>query len=124
VGLHELYRQSLTLGISPHRYLRNREAVSLEDQLRLASSQVTVIGAGGLGGHVIHLLSRIGVGCLVVVDCDRFDETNLNRQIFCTMDSLGKPKAHIASEREGRSTQGWRCAPTGPGWTMRICRNS
>ncbi len=99
VSLHEIYRQALTLGISPHRYLRNREAISLADQLRLASSQVTVIGAGGLGGHVIHLLARVGVGCLVVVDCDCFDETNLNRQIFCTMESLGKPKAHEALER-------------------------
>lgn len=97
LGLHAVYRRCMSLGICPHRYLRNRDTVSTEEQLRLASSTVAVIGAGGLGGHVIHLLARIGVGRLIVVDCDCFDETNLNRQIFCTTDSIGKPKAHIAA---------------------------
>jgi len=99
VDLQHIYVQALSLQICPHRYLRNRESISLEDQLRLTLSQVTVVGAGGLGGHVIHLLARIGVGCLVVVDSDCFDETNLNRQIFCTMESVGKPKAQVATER-------------------------
>ena len=47
--LHHVYIEVLTLGICPYRYLRNREAVSLQEQLRLATSCVTVIGAGGLG---------------------------------------------------------------------------
>jgi len=97
-GMGTIYRESLRSGICPHRYLRNREAISIDEQLRLACNRVAVIGAGGLGGHVIHLLSRIGIGRLTVVDCDVFDETNLNRQIFCTSDSLGKPKALVAAQ--------------------------
>jgi len=61
-----------------------------------------VVGAGGLGGTVIQLLGRIGVGMLTVVDCDVFDETNLNRQVFCTRDWLGQPKA-IAAQSQLRS---------------------
>ena len=91
--LLDVYGATLGLGIYPRRYLRNRDGISLEDQLKLAESKVAVVGAGGLGGTVIQLLGRIGVGRLVVVDCDVFDETNLNRQVFCTRDWVGQPKA-------------------------------
>jgi len=95
--LHNIYIEALTLGICPYRYLRNREAISLQEQLRLAKSRVAVIGAGGLGGHVILLLARMGIGTLVVVDYDVFDETNLNRQALSSMETLGKPKPETAA---------------------------
>jgi len=95
-GMLSVYRASLEQGICPYRYLRNRDSLSLDDQLRLAASRVAVVGAGGLGGHVILLLARIGIGRLVVVDGDVFDETNLNRQALCTGDNLGKSKADEA----------------------------
>jgi molybdopterin/thiamine biosynthesis adenylyltransferase len=91
--LLDVYRATLGLGIYPRRYLRNRDGISLQDQLTLAESRVAVVGAGGLGGTVIQLLGRIGIGRLTVVDCDVFDETNLNRQVFCTRDWVGQPKA-------------------------------
>jgi molybdopterin/thiamine biosynthesis adenylyltransferase len=95
--LHNVYIEALTLGMCPYRYLRNREAISLQDQLRLAKSRVAVIGAGGLGGQVILLLARMGIGTLVVVDYDVFDETNLNRQALSSMETLGKPKPEAAA---------------------------
>ena len=95
--LHNIYIEALTLGICPYRYLRNREAISLKEQLRLAKSRVAVIGAGGLGGQVILLLARMGIGTLVVVDYDVFDETNLNRQALSSMETLGKPKPEAAA---------------------------
>jgi len=94
--LHNIYIEAMTLGICPYRYIRNREAVSLQEQLRLAKSRVAVIGAGGLGGQVILLLARMGIGTLVVVDYDVFDETNLNRQALSSMETLGKPKPEAA----------------------------
>ena len=94
--LLDVYRVTLGLGVYPRRYLRNRECISVQDQLKLAESKVAVIGAGGLGGTVIQLLGRMGVGTLSVVDGDVFDETNLNRQIFCTRDWVGQPKALAA----------------------------
>jgi molybdopterin/thiamine biosynthesis adenylyltransferase len=93
LSLLDVYRATLRLGIYPRRYLRNRESLSLQDQLKLAESKVAVVGAGGLGGTVIQLLGRIGIGRLAVVDCDVFDETNLNRQAFCTRAWVGQPKA-------------------------------
>jgi molybdopterin-synthase adenylyltransferase len=91
--LLDVYKATLSLGIHPRRYLRNRDGISLQDQIKLAESRVAVVGAGGLGGTVIQLLGRIGIGRLTVVDCDVFDETNLNRQAFCTRDWVGQPKA-------------------------------
>lgn len=93
LSLLDVYKATLGLSIYPRRYLRNRESISLQDQLKLAKSKVAVVGAGGLGGTVIQLLGRIGIGTLTVVDCDVFDETNLNRQAFCTKDWVGQPKA-------------------------------
>lgn len=91
--LLDVFRATLGLGIYPRRYLRNRDGISLQDQLKLAEARVAVVGAGGLGGTVIQLLGRIGIGRLIVVDSDVFDETNLNRQAFCTRDWVGQPKA-------------------------------
>ena len=71
-------------------------AIVGQEQLKLAESRVAVVGAGGLGGTVLSLLARIGIGHLVVVDHDVFDETNLNRQAFCHAGNLGKPKAEEA----------------------------
>jgi molybdopterin/thiamine biosynthesis adenylyltransferase len=95
--IHDLYIELLSMGIYPYRYLRNRETLSIEDQLKLAKSRVTVVGAGGLGGHVILLLARLGVGHLGIVDHDIFDETNLNRQALCSEKTLGRPKADEAA---------------------------
>jgi len=95
-AIHEVYTEALRLGISPYRYIRNREIISIQEQLKLAESRVAVIGAGGLGGHIIMLLSRIGLGHLVVIDFDTFDETNQNRQALCSKESLRKSKTEVA----------------------------
>ncbi len=94
--VHEIYTEALTMGIYPYRYLRNRETISAQEQLKLAKSRVAVVGAGGLGGHALLLLARVGIGQLVVIDHDVFDETNLNRQALCSTDSIGKSKSEQA----------------------------
>jgi molybdopterin/thiamine biosynthesis adenylyltransferase len=81
------------------RYLRNFETLTPRDQERLSSSRVCIAGLGGLGGCVVDMLARIGVGCLVLVDGDRFEPSNLNRQILCTEALLGVPKARAAADR-------------------------
>jgi len=96
-SLHEVYIKALELDICPYRYLRNREIISREEQLELARSRVAVVGAGGLGGSVLVSLARLGIGNLVVIDHDVFDETNLNRQALCTIAALGEPKADQAT---------------------------
>lgn len=94
--VHDVHREALQVGICPLRYLRNRASISAEEQLALCVSCVTVVGAGGLGGHVILLLARLGIGRLVVVDPDRFDDTNLNRQALSSTEALGRWKVEEA----------------------------
>ena len=96
-GVPKIYRDALRLGICPYRYVRNREVISVQEQLELALSRVVVIGLGGLGGQIVLLLARVGLGHLVVVDCDVFDETNLNRQALSSIDTIGKSKSEVAA---------------------------
>ena len=97
--LHEVEKISLAMEIMPLRYLRNKETISVKDQHALCQSCVAVIGCGGLGGYVLEQLARLGVGRLVVVDYDIFEEHNLNRQLLATLDELGRLKATVAAER-------------------------
>jgi len=99
VAVAEVFKEALRQGIVPYRYIRNQGIISTKDQLILAEARVAVVGAGGLGGNVILLLARTGVGHLVVVDADSFDETNLNRQALCMKDNLGRPKAMEARDK-------------------------
>lgn len=82
-----------------HRYDRNNQALSDRECRALLECKVAVIGCGGLGGYVAEHLARVGVGSLRLVDADVFDETNLNRQLFCTEDALGRAKVEVAAER-------------------------
>lgn len=81
------------------RYDRNMMALSIEENERLKDFSVTVIGAGGLGGYVIEMLGRLGIGHITVVDGDDFSESNLNRQIMSNSLNLGENKAVEAKIR-------------------------
>lgn len=81
------------------RYLRNMNMLSPEENASLSKFKVCIVGCGGLGGYIIEMLARIGIGHLTVVDYDVFDETNLNRQLLSDIDSIGKPKALAAKDR-------------------------
>ena len=95
-SLAAVYTLAMNLDIWPYRYIRNRDTLALDDQLRLAGSRVAVIGAGGLGGQIVLLLARLGVGHITVVDPDVFDETNLNRQALSVLANTGQSKANAA----------------------------
>lgn len=84
------------------RYGRNLGPISPEEQLRLKSCQVCILGCGGLGGFLAEYLGRIGIGNLTVVDGDRFEESNLNRQLLATEENLGMSKATEAKKRLNR----------------------
>lgn len=81
------------------RHSRNIGALTEADMEKLACSKVLVVGCGGLGGNIIEYLARAGVGTLIVVDGDVFEESNLNRQILCTSENIGQKKALAAAER-------------------------
>ena len=81
------------------RYLRNVPALTEAECSILHIKKVAVIGCGGLGGHLIELLARVGIGHLVAVDGDVFEETNLNRQLLSSVSALGSGKAAAAKTR-------------------------
>ena len=106
--LNEIYIESLKLNITPFRYIKNLGSISNKEQKKLAESTVAVIGVGGLGGHVSHLLSRIGIGCLKIVDFDFFDESNLNRQFLSKTTTIGKQKVVVVG-KEIKAIKKCRC---------------
>ena len=81
------------------QYERNFPAISAEEQEMLRRKHVLVLGCGGLGGYLIELLARLGVGRLTVVDGDGFEPSNLNRQLYSAPAVLGRSKAMTAAER-------------------------
>lgn len=93
---------ALQNSVLPERYLRNFKSLTPQDQIRLLQSKATLVGAGGLGGTVLEWLARAGVGHLTIIDGDRFEGHNLNRQVLCTQDRLGTAKAKAAAERACR----------------------
>ncbi|MGB9359828.1 MAG: ThiF family adenylyltransferase, partial [Acidimicrobiia bacterium] len=90
---------ALEQGIVPECYARNQKCLSNGDQIRLLQTRVAIVGLGGLGGTVTEILARIGIGQLRVIDGDRFDESNLNRQLLSSIELLGRPKAEAAVRR-------------------------
>lgn len=82
----------------PLRYVRNLEAISIEEQSRLFKAHVAVVGCGGLGGYVISHLARMGIKKITAFAPDSFTEHNLNRQLFCGVSSLGKSKVEVIRE--------------------------
>lgn len=73
--------------------------VGLPGQQRLARARVLVVGAGGLGAPVLQYLAAAGVGRLGIVDDDKVDLTNLQRQVIYATADVGRRKAHAAAER-------------------------
>jgi molybdopterin/thiamine biosynthesis adenylyltransferase len=95
----EIEISCLEQNIIPIRYIRNIGTIGIEGQLKLLCSMVAVCGVGGLGGTIIELLARQGIGHLVIIDNDKFAENNLNRQIMATEGDLKKSKVKVAATR-------------------------
>ncbi len=70
-----------SLATDSERYDRNVRFFGQWGQDRLADASVAVVGIGGLGTHVVQQLALLGVGKLVLIDCEEVDETNRNRYV-------------------------------------------
>lgn len=84
------------------RYARNIPALTEAECEILKQKRVLVVGCGGLGGHIIDQLARIGVGAIRAVDGDVFESSNLNRQLLSAVPLLGVSKAKAAAEHIAR----------------------
>lgn len=81
------------------RYDRNMNTLSKEENDKLRNFKVCVVGCGGIGGYIIEMLGRLGIGYITAIDKDVFEDSNLNRQILSSSETLGKSKAMAAKER-------------------------
>jgi molybdopterin/thiamine biosynthesis adenylyltransferase len=99
LGCAQVEEAALSAGLLPARYQRNRTTISTAGQLKLLRSGVAVVGCGGLGGYAVEQLARLGVGRLTVIDPDRFEEHNLNRQLLSSLAELGSAKVEVAVRR-------------------------
>ena len=80
---------------------QNRERLLIGDEkvARLRKATVAVLGLGGVGGACAEGLCRAGIGSLILVDSDRVDITNLNRQLIATRNVVGRLKTDVCRER-------------------------
>ena len=68
-----------------------------DDFLKLQNAKVLVLGVGGVGGVCVDCLARSGVGEIVIVDSDTFEETNQNRQLYS--EEVGKSKVEVFASK-------------------------
>lgn len=81
------------------RFLREAALIGDEAFLKLKNSSVIVFGLGGVGSYAAEALARAGVGKLTLVDSDRVDVTNINRQLYALSSTVGALKTQVAAER-------------------------
>ena len=85
--------------MSQEQFIRTSFLFGNENLTKLQHARVAVFGLGGVGGYVVEGLARSGVGTLDLIDHDIFVESNLNRQILATRDTIGRKKVDVAKER-------------------------
>ena len=81
------------------RDIRTAMLIGKDSVNRLHRAHVAVFGLGGVGGHAVEALARAGVGSLTLIDGDRISESNLNRQLFATVSTIGMKKTDAAAAR-------------------------
>ncbi len=81
------------------KFIRTEMLLGSDSMEILKNSKVAVFGIGGVGGFTVEALGRSGVGKLVLVDYDTVSESNINRQIIATVDTIGKFKVEVMEQR-------------------------
>ena len=81
------------------RFSRTEMLIGNDGMEKLKDSKVAIFGLGGVGSFVCEGLARGGVGNFVLVDFDKIDESNINRQLIATVDTIGKYKVDVMAER-------------------------
>jgi molybdopterin/thiamine biosynthesis adenylyltransferase len=99
---------------------RNFGFVSKEEQERLRAGGIFVAGVGGMGGACLASLVRAGVGRLAIADIDKFEVSNLNRQVFASLDTLGEEKAVASAAAIKRINPELQLEVFGSEWTAKL----
>ena len=81
------------------KFSRTEMLIGNEGMEKLNNAKVAVFGLGGVGSFVCEGLARSGIGNFVLVDFDKIDESNINRQLIATVKTIGKYKVDLMKER-------------------------
>ena len=73
--------------------------VGKENLNKIKHTTVLIVGLGGVGGYAMEALARSGIGSLILIDFDKIDESNLNRQIITNQNNIGLYKVDVAKDR-------------------------
>lgn len=79
--------------------IRTRALIGAEGLKKLHKAHIILLGLGGVGGHCMEALARVGIGRLTLIDGDTVSESNLNRQLLALRSTIGMPKTKAAAER-------------------------
>jgi len=78
---------------------KRRDILLNENEIKkIESAKIALFGLGGVGGLVLDQLTRMGIKSFYLIDGDRFDETNLNRQILSNLNTIGKLKTEVGRD--------------------------
>jgi len=99
---------------------RNIGFVTPHEQATLRAATVFVAGTGGMGGACVMALARTGIGHLIVADIDRFEISNLNRQVFAFAGTIDQPKAAATAEMLHAINPEMKVDVLGPEWPSRL----
>ena len=99
---------------------RNIGFVSADEQRMLRDARVLVLGVGGMGGAAVQALVRAGVGEFALADVDTFELSNLNRQVFADLDTVGQDKAAATEAAMRRINPEVRVTRYGADWVARL----
>ena len=81
------------------RFSRTEMLIGTDGLEKLRNAKVAVFGIGGVGSYVCEGLARGGVGNFILIDFDKVDESNINRQIIAMENTIGKYKVDLMKER-------------------------
>ncbi len=79
-------------------FSRNYPTLSSSQQEKIRHAKIAIVGLGGLGGSAFEALVRMGFENFIVIDCDKFEITNLNRQKLSTLNMIGMKKTDVAKK--------------------------
>lgn len=81
------------------KFSRTEMLIGNDGMEKLKDAKVAIFGLGGVGSFVCEGLARSGVGNFILVDYDKIDESNINRQLIANVNTIGKHKVDVMKER-------------------------
>ena len=81
------------------KFSRLEKVIGSDNLNNLNNKTVLVLGVGGVGGYVVESLARSSIGTLIIVDYDKVEESNINRQIIALNSTIGKSKVDVLEAR-------------------------